>query len=228
MSASCEKQMHKTNSIFDISKMIFCIMVVCIHTNVLPGILFPWIRIAVPMYFLMSSYFLFQKLHKADCCVHKAILQQFISRNLTFYLFWFVILLPVTLHYDHWFTGKTVLQGLALLLNTFFFFELFRAGWFLMALMLGVLIVYLSLRLLSNRMLLIFTGIIYVLLCLRTAYSELLYQHASIVMTAFETYDAVFSRGYLSFPCSLFWIACGKWFAEHSFSWDRKLPQFCH
>jgi len=224
MVLTSERKQNNLNTVFDIAKLCLCTMIVCIHTNVMPSITFPWIRIAVPLFFLLSAYFLFQKINSANRSEHTGILTTFLKRNLTLYLFWFVVLFPVTLHYDRWFSGRSMVQGLMLMVKNFFFFELFRAGWFLMALMIGVVIVYYLSRFMSNRAILICTGFIYLLLCLRTAYSEILYQHATVVMTVFSKYEDIFSRGYLSFPCGLFWIAWGKWFAEHAFSWS---PKFC-
>ncbi len=71
--------MKKVNSVYDLLKIVLSIMIVLIHTKILPNILYPWLRIAVPLFFVMSSYFLFSKLNM----LIKWIVIHF------FYVFWY-------------------------------------------------------------------------------------------------------------------------------------------
>lgn len=47
---------------FDIVKLICCILVVCIHTNPLPNFFQPIYRLAVPFFFMISSFLFFTKI----------------------------------------------------------------------------------------------------------------------------------------------------------------------
>lgn len=44
---------------FDLLKFILAIMIVMLHTNVLPKGIQPILHLAVPLFFLMTSYFSF-------------------------------------------------------------------------------------------------------------------------------------------------------------------------
>ena len=86
------------DSKFDIIKFILSLFVVLVHTEVYTKVLHPWIKITVPMFFIITSYFLFSKL-KSETSVKKKkdIIKLFIVRNLKLYFFWFVLLIPLTL-----------------------------------------------------------------------------------------------------------------------------------
>ena len=86
----------KHDSKYDIVKFILSLLVLAIHSTLYPMVLYPWLRIAVPLFFMMSSYFLFSKLREASKDNHRAILRKFVVRNLQLYLCWFIILLPIT------------------------------------------------------------------------------------------------------------------------------------
>lgn len=87
----------KYDAKYDLIKFVLSLFVLAIHASVYPMGLFPWLRIAVPLFFMLSAYFVFSKLHSAPADQQKAILKNFVYRNLRLYLFWFVILLPLTL-----------------------------------------------------------------------------------------------------------------------------------
>ena len=57
---------NKTNyDILDLAKFIFSLMILAIHTSLFPKILYPWLRIAVPMFFIISSFLLFKKINNS-------------------------------------------------------------------------------------------------------------------------------------------------------------------
>lgn len=51
-----EKQNY---DIFDLAKFILAIFIIAIHSEFLPHILYPWLRIAVPLFFVISAYLFF-------------------------------------------------------------------------------------------------------------------------------------------------------------------------
>ena len=53
------------DSKFDIIKFILSLFVVLVHTEVYTKALHPWIKITVPMFFVITSYFLFSKLNRS-------------------------------------------------------------------------------------------------------------------------------------------------------------------
>ena len=55
----------KNYDILDLTKLILSIMIVAIHTSLLPTVLYPWLRLAVPLFFIISSFFLFNKVNNS-------------------------------------------------------------------------------------------------------------------------------------------------------------------
>lgn len=80
-------------SVFDILKYMLSVMVVCIHVNKLPDWYNPILRIAVPLFFMMTSYFFFKKQRYSLDGDRQKNLLQFIKRNILLFLFWTVLLL---------------------------------------------------------------------------------------------------------------------------------------
>ena len=74
------------NSNYDILKFLLSLMVVMIHSKLLPDLLYPWLRIAVPLFFIMSAYFFFLKIgNSIDENERKNELKKYVLRNLKFY-----------------------------------------------------------------------------------------------------------------------------------------------
>ena len=62
----CKDKPILTNriAIFDIVKFFLSLMVVAIHCELFPLTLYPWLRLAVPLFFVISSYLFFGNLQK--------------------------------------------------------------------------------------------------------------------------------------------------------------------
>ncbi len=71
---------------YDLIKFFLSLLVLAIHSTLYPMILYPWLRIAVPLFFIISSKFVFLKLRDASKEEQKVILKKFIVRNLHFVL----------------------------------------------------------------------------------------------------------------------------------------------
>lgn len=54
---------QKNHDIFDFVKFILSILIVSLHSGIVPDILIPVVRTAVPLFFIISSYLLFSKRH---------------------------------------------------------------------------------------------------------------------------------------------------------------------
>lgn len=195
----------------DIMKFILSIFVVLIHAEVDIHILTPFLRMAVPLFFITSSYFFFRNFHLSND--RKKTMQIFLKRNMILYGIWFVILLPVTLPARDWFDSG-IMSGMVLLLQSFFFNSTFRASWYLMALNIGMCLSVLLVRKLTPRVQLFLTLPIYLLCCLFTNYYGVA-ELSGDLMVGYNTYIFVFISLANSFPVALFWIACGRLFAEN-------------
>lgn len=196
----------------DLCKFILSIMVAALHTNPYApwrAYRFPWYRTAVPIFFVLSGFFLWSKVAADKQNADKTV-KSFLLRDLKLYIAWFVVLLPVTLYIQRYF-AEGFLPGIKALILGFCFGSTFRASWYLSALIIAVLIVYLAGKKLPNSVLLSFGICIHILICLTYTYGNLWPE---------ESFFTVLRNAYpksmcFSFPVALVWIAMGKLLAEN-------------
>ena len=99
-----------------------------LHTFFLDDYLDPWLRLAVPLFFLISAYLLAEKLKETPKEDHWKVTWKYIKRNLYLYLFWMLVLLPIIvyLRLDWWdgnvgmFIWRIVSNSLSLKVFIFF------------------------------------------------------------------------------------------------------------
>lgn len=212
----------QTDSRFDIVKIILSVFIVAIHANLFAEYLYPWLRIAVPLFFMLSGYFFFGKLSVIEGKKEKRhALAFFVKRNLILYMFWFLALLPLTLYARSEFFENGIVMGILNMLRAFLFSSTFKASWYIMASAIGVIIIYLLSRVMGNKALLLLTGIVFVLLTLRSSYFSI-FEDNSVIISIVSAYESVFDYGLNSFPVSLFWLSLGKCFAEKNFLTKRR------
>lgn len=106
----------------DAAKFVLSILVVAIHSYPFDGyaVFFnPILRTAVPLFFLISSYFFFNH-HKYLSDLEERVLhiEKYVSRNLRLYLFWMLVFLMPTIRYRQWFSNG-ILNGLVLWTRSF-------------------------------------------------------------------------------------------------------------
>ena len=188
-------------------------MIVAIHTGLFPTVLYPWLRAAVPLFFLLSSYLLFSRLNAAKEEDKQSIFIRFIKKNLCFYLFWFIILAPITFYCSHFFADG-IAKGILSLLQYTLFSSTFFSSWFLAALIIGTLIVYYASKVIPWKGLLAFALVIYALVCFRSSYWQFVPKR-SFLISAANAYVRIFTEPYKSFPAAILWIVIGKMFAEN-------------
>ena len=209
---------NKVNSVYDILKIILSIMIVLIHSGVLVNILYPWLRIAVPLFFIMSSYFLFSKLNKeSDEKKKKEIVKAFILRNLKLYLIWFIILLPITLDYHKYFINFSLIKGIGYLIRDYLFSSTFFTSWFIMALIEGAIIIYYCSKKINTKILFAISFIVYAFIVITCTYTFI----PSLNITKYLRYAIMYPQN--SFLVSLIWIMIGKMFADNKINYSSKL-----
>ena len=205
----------KYDSKYDIIKFVLSLMVLAIHSGLFPMALYPWLRIAVPLFFIMSSKFVFSKLHNAPKERHFSILKGFVIRNLQLYLCWFIILLPITL-YSRWdiYFGSTFWLNTLTIIRSIIFQSSFIASWFIMATIIGVLIIYFLNKLLRKNNCVLFVISIFVFSIVSIASSYKFAIEDTFLLTAINWYTYIFGGLVLSFPAAIFWVFIGKLLAE--------------
>ncbi len=199
---------------FDLVKFALAILVLAIHSTLWPEVLYPWLRIAVPLFFMISSYFLFSKLSEARPEKHKKILKSFVFRNLKLYLLWFLLLLPFTLYLrrEAWFS-LSPLENVWIIFRSALFDSTFVASWFITATVLGTLLVYALCKLLKNNCaVFLLTLAAFVFVTLSSSWHTVLADTA--LLRGIDGYLNVFGSLANSYPAALFWVFFGKIFAE--------------
>lgn len=192
----------------DLLKIILSIMVVVIHVNPrgsdLSFIVYPFIRVTVPLFFIMSSFFVFKKINAAQKKDQNEIIKRFVSRNARLYLAWFVLLLPsVIIVRGYYKVGlKDLLTRVAL---DVVFGSTFKGSWFLTSLMIAVPVVYV----LINTCGWVISGIVcsamYLLCCIASCYYSFLPEN-SLIIRIIDLYPG---NMYNSFPVALLWVYLG-------------------
>lgn len=208
--------MKKNYDILDLTKIILSLMVVAIHTGLFPEILYPWLRLAVPLFFIISAYLLFKKLNTLPTEKHGGVIKRYISRMLLLYLFWFIVLLPITIKVRSAWFSDGILMGVVNTLTKPLLDSTFIASWYLMASIIGTPIVYyLSKRYKTKTLLIIFT-LSHIACCYFSSYRSILpgAQTASTISSFIEPQ--------FSFLVSFIYIYIGKLFADRKIQLKRR------
>lgn len=197
----------------DVVKVILSAMVVAIHVSPVDepirSLLLPILRIAVPIFFLLSSFFLSRKLaSKQDVVAKRAVLFRFVKRNICLYLFWYIALFVPTLFlrreaYEA-FLSYGLLKGVFLYIMTVLFGSTFRVSWFLSATCIGAVIVYV----LEYKRSLCFAicGVSFIICCFASNYYGIA---PSWLVSIFHRFSPIGTL-YNSFPAALLWMLIGN------------------
>ena len=197
---------------FDILKFIMALVVVNIHTeliNVADGyqnVQYAWAFIsdlAVPIFFVLSSYFLFRK--QRNCIKGKAsILKKYIIRLLKLYGYWCIVLLPAILKLWHSeYLNVPIVEAVSLFFKNTLFAYQFGASWFLGALLLGVPLIWFLYKILGDRFLWVIPLIVYIYIFMPDDHKVI-----------YDWYKNNLQTPNLSFPAALLWIAIGHYFSH--------------
>lgn len=218
--------MRKEYQFLDVTKLVLSLMVVAIHINPLSmdlgNLRFPVTRTAVPIFFMISSYLLFEKIGEiGDPKAKRLALWKFVKRNLQLYFTWFCLLFPIMAYARGYFDGG-ILVFLSRMLIMIPFGSTFIASWYIMALVLGVPLVYLISRYLGNTAAVIVGVVCYGVCCLASNYGNL-FSETSWIIVLREWYPTDI---YNSFPVAVLWLAIGKWMADHRCLVQKKSPVF--
>lgn len=209
----------QTENIFDLAKFIMAIMVVIIHAEL--KIFAPWVRIAVPLFFIMTGYFLFSKLKNIqEKKERKDAVIKFAIRNIKLYTFYSILLLPIvitgkiTYFYDAFSSG--ILNGIWSIISFVFFRGIFFASWYIIATVYSVLIIFAISEKYGNKLLYIIAILFFTIACMESAY-KWTFSDISLITNFYNGMYKIFSiNTYNSLFIGVFWLTMGKFFAEHS------------
>lgn len=211
----------KTKHSADILKFIMSVFVVATHTGLMDGYLLPLVRLAVPVFFVLSGYFFFSKVNALEGEQDKRkYLLKSVKHNLQLYGFWFVVLSPITFYIRGYFSGG-VLKGIISLLHNFLLGSTFQASWYITALIIGFVILFFLSKKCSNMMLLFLGIILYIPALLSSNYLFV----SMLTESTIELYDsvtAVFLLPCRNFSAGLIFLVLGKLIAEKEDSQGNK------
>ena len=211
--------MRRNYDSIDLAKFVLSIFVVAIHVRPFDAysVYFrPVLRTAVPLFFLITSYFFFVR-HKDLSGLDEKVahIERHVSRNLRLYLFWMTVFLIPTIRYRQWFSNGA-LNGFALWIRSFFVGSTFIASWFIMAAVIATVLVAALSRYVSNAMMLLFSLVPFSACCLMSSYGNTAFMQAHI-----GVFSQSYGFDYNNFWVAFFWIVVGKILAECS---SDKMP----
>ena len=203
----------KRNDFFDILKFFLAVAIVAIHAQLFGKgdgkfLVWPYLRLAVPLFFMMSGYFVFKKAQDEEDGF--AAIKRFAVRNYKMYLFWCVVFSP----YFLWMYGGVQGPLEFLLFVRRIFFTGLSKYWFILAAIEGVVIVFLLNKYTGRGLALILSAAVYVWACLKSSYWGL-FSDCDSVCQVQSVIEKFIGWPQLSFPVSMIWISIGKEFAEN-------------
>ena len=111
-----------------------------------------------------------------------------------------------------WFSDG-LLESALTILKSILFGSTFVASWFIIATVIGVLIIYLLCKLLRNNYFVFFIALfVFCVVTLESSYKQVIAD--TFISTAINGYIDIFDGLVCSFPAALFWVFVGKLFAE--------------
>ena len=210
---------------FDILKLLLAFFVVAIHTTPVTDYLRPLYRIAVPLFFLMSSYFFFLKLSVISSPKEqKKALKHFSVRIIKLYLFWTIALLPWIIYQKKWYvlTFETIFK----IVKSVFISGTFGGAWYLTATIISIFLIWCLSQKISNKKLLFVGFISYSICCLTSNYISL-FTSSPLFVAFYKGYSFLFGTPSNSFLAPLFFVVIGKILAENKLVFTNKVLYIC-
>lgn len=197
----------------DILKFVLSLFIVAVHFADI-AILSPILRCAVPLFFMLSSFFFFKKYDGVVSVKEKNdILLNYIKRNLTLYLFWFVVLLPYTIILRGW-LDNALIPGILTVCRSFIFSSTFPASWYIMASIIGTSLIALADRTFNRPVVFVIALLAYAFCCISSNYGNMILS-SELWEPLYQDYTAIFTSPYNSFPVSLIWIYIGRYLSKN-------------
>lgn len=215
---------HKKESydFLDLTKFILSAFVVAIHSSLFTEYLYPWLRIAVPLFFMISSYLFFKKVNTYEHSLDQnRILKRFAIKQLKLFAVWSVILFPIVLYVNRNRFYEGVI-GILRLIKSFLFGGTFAGGWFIIALIEAVAIVFFLSRKIKPIGIFIIGLLLNGVSIFKSSYL-CLFGETSKISRFFDLFELFFANPVLTFFTAIIWVLMGKVFAEHKFKLNLKI-----
>lgn len=211
--------MGKQYDCVDAAKLILSLFVVAIHTKPFHSALFPVARLAVPVFFIFTGFFSFVKIGSTPLSQQKKTLWDIEKRYLKLYLFWFIVLLPFTLHTRQYHTYH-FLDFAAVFIRDLLWGSTFQASWYLMACVLGIAIVFYLSK--ASQLLLVSMGISFYFLATCVSKYHLIITDNSTLNLLYSVTSRLTGSPYNNVCIAIPYIIIGKMIAEEKFRHFRQ------
>ena len=194
--------------IFDISKFVLSIAIVAIHSCIWPVYIYPWVRLATPLFFVISSFLFFSRNKENE----KAGLKKFVARNLKLYFFWLIVLAFDTTAIKQWFS-EGFINGCGQFVYNFFLGSTYHGSWFIMSLILDVVLVYLMKKIFPSGFIIFIACMVWIFITLCCNWHNVF--TAGIFANSFIVdFIPQESCQFTNFGFGFIWIVLGKIFAD--------------
>ena len=204
----------------DMAKLVMAISIVAMHSSLFTGtplacLIWPWARVSVPLFFIMSSFFLFRKSEIGQGVAHT------ISRLVRMYIFWFTVSLPITIIYraNWWWKDDGIMLCFVRFLRSLMFSGTFGASWYLAALCVALLLFTFFLRIR------LFAGggicfLFYIFTCLWSSYLFCIVPAGNPLLLKVHWFEEHILLPHRSFMVAMFWVWIGHLMAV------RRMPTY--
>ena len=200
----------QSNSLIDVVKFLLAIAVVALHCHVDLAALNVIYRLAVPLFFMFSAYFLFGKLCLAnDNNESRKIIKAFIVRNLKLYGFWLAIQLPFLISHQSIPYSANFAVGLLKFLRALLFGSTFTGSWYFSALVIGSVLLYFASKFLNEKLILAVSIFAYCACLLFSTYHGVI-RNSYAIGWIYTAYSMLFLSLVHGFPVGLIWLSLGK------------------
>lgn len=191
----------------DIAKIIAAILVVALHTQLLCGTeagyyLRCFCRIAVPFFFVCSSYLFWSK---------KSSIKKYTKRILLLYLIWLILFLPYVVK-TFFLNDQSIVSNVAMFVHSLVFHNTFHASWYLMSSVIAMNLVYWLSKRFSNKTLLIIGIGLFVFSLLSCSYNGIVNRFG--IGAYYTAFDRIFVPSN-SFFVAFIYVVIGKILAEN-------------
>ena len=204
----------------DLMKFIASIFVVALHTDVFYDInrnLYVLVcnglsRLAVPLFFISSAYFLY--LPEQESQIKKRQVK-YIKRLATLYLVWFIIYLPITIYNRIYLSKFSLLETLFRYFRSLLFSGGFSGAWFLSSCIFCVLVFNMidNNKYIGGGKMCIISFIIYIFCVITSSYSKII--DILHLQNEYYIYELLFCQPYLSIIAGIPYFYLGRYLVKN-------------
>ena len=209
--------MVKNYDSIDLMKFIACIFVVAIHSApfqdispLLNRVIILGIgRIAVPLFFLASAFFLFKS--------NEINIKKYLKRMGKLYFAWFLISSPITFFNHFIIEQEPLLIKCFTFVKCFFFTSTFSGSWFLASCVFCTCFFYLmeKYNILNKGFIITISFLIYIICVSTSAWGKLLFSLIPDFKTFFDNIVFWFAKPYISILVGLPYFSFGYYLAKN-------------